>query len=397
MRLILTVLLTALFISCRTKSPNENFIVEDFDRLHVETQKGIDDSEVIDVAEKDDEPEDVAQPKEVETKPKEKKRPEGPYRWKIGDSMKIFLLGEPKMNETVKVIEDGTITYHFPVGTIKAEGKTIDEIRTVITEKLKKIYKNPMVSVLPDELFKEEPEKEEDKSNSALTQANLVVSKKEKLVSIVGAVSKSGRYPIRKGDRILDVLAMSGGVQTTEEFSGQSNSSVLNTSGAVANLERAYIARKGKILKVDFRKLLEEDNLKHNIQVHDGDYIYIPESGSQRVYVMGFVKFPRAIPIVSNMTLAKAIVLSGGFQDTGTKKKIHILRGSMRNPQHIVCNLEDFLGGKNAHNIRLKPEDIIYIPERGKSFGARTAQQIIQMLGVIITGDEAKKRLEKNF
>ena len=78
------------------------------------------------------------------------------------------------------------------------------------------------------------------------------------------------------------------------------------------------------------------------------DFVYVPSASSQQVYVLGAVKFPRAVPYTDGMTLVSAMASASGAttvdwfvpgsetygpQPDAYLSHVAIVRGSLSNPQ----------------------------------------------------------------
>lgn len=88
---------------------------------------------------------------------------------------------------------------------------------------------------------------------------------------------------------------------------------------------------------------------------------------SMRVYVVGNARMPGAYTVSSLSTLVNALFLAGGPSSTGSMRRIEV----KRNGQVVTTlDLYDFLiYGDKKHDIRLMPEDVIYIPPVGALVG----------------------------
>jgi protein involved in polysaccharide export with SLBB domain len=88
------------------------------------------------------------------------------------------------------------------------------------------------------------------------------------------------------------------------------------------------------------------------------------------VYLVGAVRVPgpQDIPSDEVLTVSKAILRAGGFTDYADQRNVKITRkGSTPGApdQTFVVNVEDILEkGKFGDDLPLKPDDLIYIPER---------------------------------
>lgn len=148
------------------------------------------------------------------------------------DIIEIMVRNQPEFSGKFIVGPDGKIQYTF-VGDIQAEGLTKEELKKIITERLKKYVKIPEVSIA-------------------------IVSYRSKNVYIFGAVRKPGKYPL-KGDSIsLRDAIVEAGLPIED-----------------AALRRVYVIKldKGKptYKKVDLVKLLYKGQIEENIQLTSGD------------------------------------------------------------------------------------------------------------------------------
>lgn len=71
---------------------------------------------------------------------------QGTYRVKPGDSLHIFVFDNPDMAQTVIVSPDGRINFPL-VGNIRAEGKTLPAIDSILTARLRENILQPEVTV----------------------------------------------------------------------------------------------------------------------------------------------------------------------------------------------------------------------------------------------------------
>jgi protein involved in polysaccharide export with SLBB domain len=93
-----------------------------------------------------------------------------------------------------------------------------------------------------------------------------------------------------------------------------------------------------------------------------------------RVYIIGAIRMPgpQDIPSDEEFTLSKAITRAGGFADFADRRRVRITRKSAVGapPQEpIVINAGEIIDkGKSLKDIRLEPDDLIYIPNRLVNF-----------------------------
>ncbi len=174
-------------------------------------------------------------------------------------------------------------------------------------------------------------------------------------IAIIGAVSKSGRYLVEDGDRILDMIAKAGGLLFRPNFSGE----------VLANLKASYIFRDGKVLDVNFQDLLQGGVMKYNIFVEANDFIYIPEATLSQVYIFGEVGLPQAIPLTREISLIDVLARAGDLTVTGKfTAQAAIFRGGVLDKRNVIIkDLDKLFKGDLSENIILQDGDIVYIPE----------------------------------
>ncbi|MDR1916155.1 MAG: SLBB domain-containing protein [Synergistaceae bacterium] len=110
--------------------------------------------------------------------------------------------------------------------------------------------------------------------------------------------------------------------------------------------------------------------LKSAFDQYFTDYQMNVAMGSLRsvtVYVTGDVRSPGAYTVSSFATLVNALLASGGPSDSGTLRRIELKRGGK-----IITTFDMYdllLKGDKAKDIRLLPEDVIFVPPVGPLVG----------------------------
>ena len=252
------------------------------------------------------------------------------YRIMPGDVFSFVIPDRPDLSRAaVNVMADGAISVS-PVGYIKIAGKTIPEASMLLSEKYKKYVRDCEITLEP-------------------------VTIQPATITVVGAVGKPGIYPITVGNtRISDAVTLAGGVLSiTKE-----DSEPLQLS----NLEEAYIMRDGKILPVNFAKVMTEGDWLHNIPVMNKDYIYVPSLENARVTVLGEVGSPSSVVYQPKLTLLQILGKVGGLRDTKSAD-LKVIRGGLKNPTVYNVNIKDMQAGRIA-DFPLKPSDIVFVPKK---------------------------------
>jgi len=286
------------------------------------------------------------------------------YYIKPGDQMEISVFGEPEMMKRIIVQPDGKLSY-FLVGEITVVGMTFSELRKELEKRLAKYILSPSVTIIGEKY-----------------EGNYI--------TVLGAVQKPGRHSVFQSDKVIDALSRAEGLRFIETDDS-------SFAGEIANLKLAYLSRNGKLLDVDFVKLINNGDMSQNISIQVGDFIYIPSSTTQQVFVLGEVNFPRSIPYRATTTLLEAITSANGFNEsTACKRSVCVIKGSLVKPEIKIVNFNKILKGKEL-NIVLDPGDIVYVPSTFVTDVERVSGQIIPFLNSIILGDDAIDVGEKRW
>ncbi len=154
-----------------------------------------------------------------------------------GDSFEVSVYGQADLSGKYRIDEDGSINFPL-VGRIACAGKAPGAIATTIQDQLaqKQILRDPHVSVF-------------------------LLAQTSKQISVMGAVSKPGSFPLTTGMTIIQAISAAGGL--TQLASG--NSTIV-TRHANGHLQRFKVA-------VDrISEGREED-----FTLQDGDIVFVPE------------------------------------------------------------------------------------------------------------------------
>jgi polysaccharide export outer membrane protein len=157
-----------------------------------------------------------------------------------GDSIQVFVWRNPELSVTVPVRPDGKISTPL-VEDMIAVGKAPTQLARDIEKVLGEYVRSPQVNII-------------------VSNALSVFSQ----VQIVGQVRTPQGVPYREGMRVLDALLMVGGVT---DF---------------ASPNRARIVRqvngKNVELRVKLGKLLENGDMRQNLELRPGDVLIVPQS-----------------------------------------------------------------------------------------------------------------------
>jgi len=248
-----------------------------------------------------------------------------PFRLGVGDKIEVEILDEADTRQICLVCPDGMLYYQALAG-MKVSGMSLPDLKGALESKLQAIYRAPQVSLTLREVSSQR-------------------------VWVLGRVNTPGLYPLEGPMTVLEAISKAGGLFTSR-FSG--------TTEELADLKHSFLVRHGEFVPVNFYALLHDGDLTQNIYLKDGDYIYLPSSLSQEVYVLGAVVQPTAIGFSDQITLVSAIAGAKGLGPHAFAQNILIIRDSLTQPKVAVVNWYDILSGK-APNIALEPHDIVWV------------------------------------
>jgi len=174
-------------------------------------------------------------------------------------------------------------------------------------------------------------------------------------VRIIGAVNKPGGYEVLDNMTVLDLLAFADGQHPEADMS---NIVIIRANG---EMERYNME--------DFFNNPNRRGLKELPRVFSGDLVqinFMAKVGyikAQNVYVLGKVRSPGVYELFEGMGVLQAIARAGGLDEWAHSKKITILRRTQGKQENILYNYEMGISGKYPElNIRLKADDIVYVP-----------------------------------
>lgn len=232
----------------------------------------------------------------------------------VGDGVRVTVFQYPDLTTEGRISQRGTISIPL-IGEVKIEGLTLAGAGTEIARQLKrgKYLLNPQVTVTMTEL-------------------------RSRQVSVLGQVNKPGRYALDETSaRLTDVLALAGGVN---EVGADTVSIVLDRDGKTERLE------------IDLAAMVRTGDLSRNIEVHNGDTIYVQRAPV--FYIYGEVRRAGSYRFEKNMTVMQAVSVGGGFTERATERGINISRRAADGKlQRLEVTLMD----------RVQPDDVIYIKE----------------------------------
>ena len=205
------------------------------------------------------------------------------------DVLKITVFEYPDLTTEARVSEDGKITFPL-LGEIDAKNLTTRQVEKSIAENLisGNIVNNPQVSVF-------------------------IQQYRGRKITIIGEVIKPGQFEISGPTTILDIIPMALGLSQ--------NAGYLIT---VFRKDPASGVKESTTkINVDVDRLLNGGDLSQNIDLQNGDVVYVPKA---IFYIYGEVNRPGAYRLEKGITIKKAIALAGGLTPKGSENRIEVTR-----------------------------------------------------------------------
>ena len=160
----------------------------------------------------------------------------GHYSIQPGDVLAVSVWKEEDLTQEVIVRPDGQITFPL-VGEAKAAGNSIEDLRLLISEHLKKYIPDPVVTVSVRQLA-------------------------GNIIYVLGKVNRPGVFQIARNVDVMQALSLAGGTSTY---------AALNDIKILRRKNGELRAHSFKYAEVEKGKRLEQ-----NIVLHPGDVVVVP-------------------------------------------------------------------------------------------------------------------------
>jgi polysaccharide biosynthesis/export protein len=153
-----------------------------------------------------------------------------------GDVLMVSIWKDESLTQEVIVLPDGTISFPL-IGVIKAEDKTLAELKTEIEKRIKKYVPDPVLWITVRNM------------NSAY-------------IYILGRVNNPGRFLLNSRVNVLQGLAIAGGLNP---FADNNDIKIFRTE-----------ENGTKLIRFRYNDVIKGKNLEGNITLKRGDVIIVP-------------------------------------------------------------------------------------------------------------------------
>lgn len=276
-----------------------------------------------------------------------------------GDVIAIHALHVSEIpKEPIRLAENGQLELPM-VGSLQAVGLTAVELAVQIRKRLDSFIKDPEVSVD-------------------------VVEVRSRPVSIMGAVKSPGVYQLTGPKRLLEVLAMAGGV---DESGGSTIHVSRPRSSAPIAIASSAINGDYYSASINLADVVDGKHPEQNLVILPQDVLTVPRA--KLVYVIGEVHKSGGFIMRDreHISVLQAISLAEGLTVTAGSRNAKIIRpaGDGATKTEIAVDVRSILAGR-SQDMLMQPDDVLFIPNSAaKNAALRGIESAIQMgTGIVI-------------
>jgi polysaccharide export outer membrane protein len=230
------------------------------------------------------------------------------YKLGAGDLIRIKVFDHDELSVDVRISQTGNITFPL-IGQLRVAGLSTRDTELLLARSLIDggFVKQPHISVL-------------------------VAEYQSQKVAVMGQVARPGEYPLDASKRVMDMLAMAGGVLN-------------DTAAEDVTLVRADSSR----VVIELKKLFDGDPAL-NLAVQDGDTLFVAHA--PQFYIYGQVQHPGQYRLLRHTTISQAISIGGGLTPRGTQRGAIVKRVDTHGKEHKYSVKDDDV---------LQPDDVLLI------------------------------------
>jgi polysaccharide export outer membrane protein len=277
------------------------------------------------------------------------------YQIQPGDTLLVTVWDHPELSTPAgtqqqavangrQVQPDGTFFFPY-AGKNNIAGKTIEEVRGMLTAKLGRYLNDPQVDVN--------------------------VAGYGSRVSLQGAFSDTAPQDLTTVPLTLSQAIGRAGVDAEQ-----------------ADISGLMLTRDGKTYRLD-QDALNRSSVAQDIYLKAGDRIFLPYNDRKQIYVVGEVNNPQAITFkTTDVTLTQALGRAGGLNPAFSDgAAVYVIRGSedmQKTPASVYhLNAKSPVAFALADQFKLQPGDVVFVGAAGITRWNRLVSQLLPFSGII--------------
>ena len=289
------------------------------------------------------------------------------YKVGFGDVLFIYVYGETERLSAAlargaainpifeKIVRDDGTIFYPNAGILEVAGKTIEEIRLLLTDALSNVLNNPQVDV------------------------SIAEFKSQKII-LSGNFARVGSVPVTTVPITL-----------TEAISN-ANPFGANGQKPLGDLTSVKLSRDGFTYDIDYEYLSRNSQIQNYIYLKAGDVIHLPDNSMSQVHVIGEATNPISINLTrKNIPLSVALAKAKGLnQSTSKGKDVYILRpvDYEGKPRIFKSDISSPSGYLVAGEFNLQSKDIVFIGTAGVTSWSRFINQVIPFTNFINSAED---------
>jgi polysaccharide export outer membrane protein len=247
---------------------------------------------------------------------------------------------------------DGTMYYPY-VGIVPVAGKTVAEVRRMLTDRLTRVITNPQLDVR-------------------------VASFRGSRAHVTGEVRTPTAVPITDVPlRVQDAIAAAQGFTPEADWSN------------------VTLSRDGRTFRLNLQALYEHGDLTQNWLVKGGDVINVADRTLNKVFVLGEVQQPQSkLMNKGRLTLAEVLNESGRLEPSiANVSQIFVIRGDYEAPSIYRLNASSPDALLLAAQFQLRPRDVVFISTYRLAQWNRVISQILPTVTALWTTYDLASRI----
>ncbi|MFT4583115.1 MAG: polysaccharide export outer membrane protein [Gammaproteobacteria bacterium] len=263
---------------------------------------------------------------------------------------------------------------------ISVDGKTLEQVRRLVAARIATVVQDPHVNVVVEQ-YNSQPLM---LSNPIV---NIIVQEyNSRRVAIIGAVETPGIVRLRTRGTVLSAVSEAGGLSVD------------------ADLSKSIIFREGEVLPVNMERLFKYGDITQNLTLEPHDTIFVASTRYNRLYVIGQVNNPGVISWEGSIRLIKAVAAAGGYTRDAEASQVLVIKDGLTQPTLHLVDASTITGdGAVENNIELDSGDVVFIPqtrlataERYLDVALKVLRPILAAEGAIILGESATSILRSD-